>query len=97
MAGIILGRRNISAPSKQYVDLTNYYDTSSGMKIALISLFQGNYSSVFLVYSYGETLNRITVIENASNVLRLEIIDNKLMLYNNAGNAYTVPMSIFYL
>lgn len=93
----MLGKRKISAPSKQYVDLTNYYDTSSGMKIALISLFQGNYSCVFLVYSYGETLNRIATIENAANVLRLEIIDNKLMLYNNAANAYTVSMSIFYL
>lgn len=82
---------------KQRVDITPYYDTSSGMKIALVTLIYGNYSCVFLVYSNGTTFHRVSVLENAASVLNLEISEGKLTAYNKATSSYTVPITIVYL
>lgn len=82
---------------QQRVDITPYYDTSSGMKVALVTLIYGNYSCVFLVYSNGTTFHRVSVLENAASVLNLEISEGKLTAYNKATSSYTVPITIVYL
>lgn len=82
---------------QQRVDITPYYDTSSGMKVALVTLIYGNYSCVFLVYSNGTTFHRVAILENATSVLNLEISEGKLTVYNKATSSYTVPITIIYL
>ena len=82
---------------QQRVDITPYYDTSSGMKVALVTLIYGNYSCVFLVYSNGTTFHRVAILENAASVLNLEISEGKLTAYNKATSSYTVPITIVYL
>ena len=97
VAGNILNKGTFSVGGKQRVDITNHYNTSSGMRVALITLIQGNYSCLYLVYSNGATFHRVIPLENATDVIRVEILEGKLTIYNNANTNYTIPLSILYL
>ena len=97
MAGKILNKYTFSVGGKQRVDITNQYNTSSGMRVSMITLIQGNYSCLYLVYSNGATFHRVIPLENATDVIRVEIVEGKLTIYNNANANYTIPLSILYL
>lgn len=97
VAGNMLNKGTFSVGGKQRVDITNHYNTSSGMRVALITLIQGNYSCLYLVYSNGATFHRVIPLENATDVIRVEILEGKLTIYNNANTNYTIPLSILYL
>jgi hypothetical protein len=97
VAGNILNKGTFSVGGKQRVDITNHYNTSSGMRVALITLIQGNYSCLYLVYSNSATFHRVIPLENATDVIRVEIFEGKLTIYNNANTNYTIPLSILYL